>query len=148
MVLQNMTPVSLSKNIMEEKIMSATLYIKNTIEAVAFYQEAFGMTLGYNEKFPDGTYMHAELHKDGKEVFSVSEHDNEKQASYMRELVTNKVSPIASLGMGFATEEEVKRAYEFLMREGIAFREIGELPWNKCCADVLDKFGVYWYIHM
>ena len=31
--------------------MGATLYIKNTIEAVAFYTEAFGLTLGYNEKF-------------------------------------------------------------------------------------------------
>ena len=39
--------------------LGATLYIKNTIEAVAFYKEAFGMTLGYNEKCTDGTYLHA-----------------------------------------------------------------------------------------
>lgn len=58
--------------------LGATLYIKNTNEAVVFYQEAFGMTLGYNEKFSDGTYMHAELQKDGKTIFAVSEHNNEK----------------------------------------------------------------------
>lgn len=38
--------------------LGATLYIKNTVEAVEFYKEAFGMTLGYNERFPDGTFMH------------------------------------------------------------------------------------------
>lgn len=128
--------------------LGATLYIKNTSEAVVFYQEAFGMTLGYNEKFPDGTYMHAELQKDGKTIFAVSEHNNEKLVSDMRMQVANKISPIVSLGIGFATENEVQRAYEILMREGIAYREIGELPWSKCSADVLDKFGVYWYIYI
>ena len=128
--------------------LSATLYIKNTNEAVVFYQEAFGMTLGYNEKFPDGTYLHAELEIDGKTIFAVSEHNNEKLVSDMHMQVANKISPIVSLGIGFATENEVKRAYEFLMREGTAFREMGELPWSKCSADVLDKFGVYWYIYI
>ena len=33
-----------------------TLYINHTLEAVELYQEAFGLSLGYNEKFPDGTY--------------------------------------------------------------------------------------------
>ena len=48
--------------------LGATLYIKDTKEAVVFYQEAFGMTLGYNVKNPDGTYMHAELQKDGQTI--------------------------------------------------------------------------------
>lgn len=100
--------------------LGATLYIKNTNEAVVFYQEAFGMTLGYNEKFPDGSYMH----------------------------VAHKISPIVSLGISFVTENEVRQAYDYLMREGIAYREIGELPWSKCSADVLDKFGVYWYLYV
>lgn len=128
--------------------LGATLYIKNTVEAVAFYQEAFELSLGYCEKFPDGTYMHAELQKDGKTVFAISEHSNEKYVRDMHMQVANKISPIVSLGIGFATENEVKKAYDMLMREGTAFREIGELPWSKCSADVLDKFGVYWYIYM
>ena len=128
--------------------LGATLYIKNTNEAVVFYQEAFGLTLGYNEKFPDGTYMHAELQKDGKTIFAISEHNNEKLVSDMHMQVANKLSPVTSLGINFTTESEVKRAYEFLMREGTAFREIGELPWSKCSADVLDKYGVYWYIYI
>lgn len=33
--------------------LNVTLYIKNTVEAIDFYKEAFGMTLGCNEKFPN-----------------------------------------------------------------------------------------------
>ena len=128
--------------------LGATLYIKNTNEAVVFYQEAFGMTLGYCEKFPDGTYMHAELQKDGKTIFTVSEHNNEKLVLNMYLQVASRNSPIVSLGINLATENEVEKAYDYLMKEGIAYREIGELPWSKCSADVLDKFGVYWYIYM
>ncbi len=57
--------------------LGATLYIKNTIEGVAFYTEAFGLTLGYNEKFPDGTFMHASLLRNGQEIFAVSESRND-----------------------------------------------------------------------
>ena len=128
--------------------LGATLYIKNTNEAVAFYQEAFGMTLGYSEKFPDGTYLHAELQKDGKTIFAVSEHDNENLVSHMRAQVMDGICPTTSLGIGFSTVDEVKKAYECLLKEGVVYREIGELPWSKCSADVLDKYGIYWYIYM
>ncbi len=53
--------------------LGATLYIKNTIEAAEFYKEAFGMTLGYNEKFPDGTFIHVAMLKDGHEIFAISD---------------------------------------------------------------------------
>ncbi len=62
-----------------------TLYINNTLEAVKFYQEAFGLSLGYNEKFPDGTYMHAELTKNEVQVFAVSESKNNALVSAMHE---------------------------------------------------------------
>ena len=36
--------------------LGATLYIRNTAEAVGFYQEAFGLMLGYHEKYEDGSF--------------------------------------------------------------------------------------------
>ena len=51
----------------------ATMYVKNSLEAAAFYQEAFGLSLGIFEKHGDGTYIHAPLLKDGAEIFCVSE---------------------------------------------------------------------------
>lgn len=126
--------------------LGATLYIKNTIEAVEFYKEAFGMTLGYNEKFPDGTYLHAELQKNGQTIFAVSEHKNDELIAAMHRLASEKLWPTMSYGINFDTEEEVRKAYEALSKEGTILRPIGSLPWSACSADVLDKYGVYWYI--
>lgn len=125
-----------------------TLYINNTLEAVNFYQEAFGLSLGYNEKFPDGTYMHAELQKNGRNVFAVSESKNNALVSILHEFAKNGVPPTTSVGLKFDTEDEIKLAYNMLTTEGVAYRPLGPLPWSVCCADVLDKYGVYWYIYM
>ena len=126
--------------------LGATLYIKNTIEAVEFYKKAFGMTLGYYDKFPDGTYIHAELQKDGKTIFAISEYKNDELISTMHELARKRLWPTMSYGINFETEAEVQKAYEILSNEGTILREIGSLPWSACSADVLDKYGVYWYI--
>lgn len=48
------------------------------------------MTLSYYEKFPDGTYMRAELQKYGMTILAVSEHNNEKLVADMHMQVTNK----------------------------------------------------------
>lgn len=126
--------------------LGATLYIKNTTEAVEFYKEAFGLTLGYNEKFPDGTYMHAVLCKDGEEVFAVSESHNESFVEMMLKSDLNHSRPTMSYSLDFKNEDEVKKAYEMLAAEGNVLLPLGPLPWSACAADVVDKYGVYWYI--
>ncbi|MBQ8596351.1 MAG: VOC family protein [Lachnospiraceae bacterium] len=125
-----------------------TLYIQNTVEAVEFYKEAFGLTLGYNEKFPDGTYMHAELQKDGNTVFALSENKNRELVEVMHELAKTEISPTTSCGINFDTEDAINKAYDMLSKEGTVRRPLGALPWSVCSADVLDKYGVYWYIYM
>lgn len=125
-----------------------TLYIQNTVEAVEFYKKAFGLTLGYNEKFPDGTYMHAELQKDRNTVFAVSENQNDELVNVMHKLAKKEISPTTSCGINFDTEDDIKRAYDMLSEEGTVRRPLEPLPWSVCSADVLDKYGVYWYIYM
>ena len=131
---------------MLEMKLGATLYIKNTIEAVNFYKEAFGMTLGYNEKFPDGTFMHAVLLRDGNEVFAVSESQNEAFVNVMLTSSLKEARPTMSYGITFDNEDEVKKAYSMLAEGGKVLFPLGSLPWSSCCADVVDKYGVYWYI--
>lgn len=123
-----------------------TLYLKNSLEAVELYQEAFGLTLGEYAKFPDGTYMHAPLLKDGKEIFAVCESPNCNIVNVIHEAASNKVVPIASHGIDFDTEDEVKKAYEMLKEEGVIIRPLGPLPWDTCSADIVDKFGACWYL--
>ncbi|MGI6664611.1 MAG: VOC family protein [Christensenellaceae bacterium] len=111
------------------------VYIKNSTEAVAFYQEVFGLELGYHVKNPDGTYFHSELYKDDQEILSVveaSEHSAEEN--------------IVQLGMTLDSAAAVERAYALLSEGGTIKTPLGPLPWSPCAAEVKDKFGVWWYI--
>lgn len=126
--------------------LGATLYIKNTVEAVEFYKEAFGMSLGYNEKFQDGTYIHAVLLRDGHEVFAVSESRNDDFVNAMLSSSLKESRPTMSYGINFDNEDEVRKAYSMLVEGGKVLFPLGSLPWSSCCADVVDKYGVYWYI--
>lgn len=128
--------------------LSMTLYINHTLEAVEFYQKAFGLTLGYHEKFPDGTYLHAELQRDGKTIFAVCDTKSGEVADALHELAEKGQFPISNMGLDFDTEDEVERAYNMLKEEGVVRRPLGPLPWNPYNADVVDKYGVYWYLHI
>ena len=44
------------------------------------------------------------------------------------------------------TEEAVYNAFEVLSNGGVIIESIHELPWSSCCATVIDKFGVCWWI--
>lgn len=110
------------------------LCVKNSMEAVKLYQEAFGLELGYSMKNPDGSYFHSELSKDGV-GFSVVEADDEIS-----------MGNAVQLGVTLESEAEVQRAYELLSKDGIIKESIAPLPWSPLAAVVIDKFGVCWYI--
>jgi uncharacterized glyoxalase superfamily protein PhnB len=104
------------------------------------------MTLGYNDKFPDGTFLHAALLRDGQEVFAVSESRNDSFVNIMLTSSLKESRPTMSYGINFDSEDEVKKAYSILTEGGKVLLAIGSLPWSSCCAEVVDKYGVYWYI--
>lgn len=120
----------------------ATFYVKNSIEAVDFYMNAFGMTLGYNVKYDDGTFLHAELQKGDKTIFSISENKDEEIA---RAMLAAK-QPTMNCGINFDNDDELHHAYNMLSKDGHVLRELGPLPWSPLSADVVDKYGVCWYI--
>jgi uncharacterized glyoxalase superfamily protein PhnB len=126
--------------------LGATLYVKNSTEAVEYYKDAFGMTLGYSEKNPDGTFLHAALFRDGDEIFAVSESQNDNLVAIMLKSSMKYSRPTMSLGINFNTKEEVQKAYEILSAGGNVLLPLGSLPWSEYAADVVDKFGVCWYI--
>lgn len=128
--------------------LGATLYIKNTMEAVKFYEEAFGMTLGYHVKNPDGTFMHAALLRGEQEIFAISESQNEPLVNTMLTSTLKESRPTMSYGINFDNEEEVKKAYAMIEKEGNVLLPLGSLPWSSCCADIVDKYGVYWYLYL
>lgn len=44
------------------------------------------------------------------------------------------------------SEESVYNAINILSIGGVIINPIHELPWSKCCATVIDRFGVCWWI--
>jgi PhnB protein len=43
-------------------------------------------------------------------------------------------------------EEAVKKAYDILIEGGNILLPLGPLPWSTCSANVVDRFGIFWYI--
>lgn len=128
--------------------LGATLYIHHTQEAAYLYQRAFGLTLGYTALNPDGSYLHASLCRDGQEVFAISESRNDELVALLRRADIHTNRPIANLGIDLPTEEEVRRAFALLAEEGTVTLPLQSLPWCPLAAEVVDKYGVYWYIHL
>ena len=46
------------------------------------------------------------------------------------------------------TEESVYHAFQVLRDGGVIMEPIHALPWSKCCATVMDKFGVCVDLHL
>ena len=128
--------------------LGATLYVKNSIEAVELYKKAFGLTLGSDNmtpvKYPDGTYLHAPLFKNGHEIFDVSEES--RNNTLVEIMLTQGQRPVMTYGINFSTEQEVKNAFQLLSEGGRVASPLKSEPWSACSGEVVDKFGVYWYL--
>jgi len=124
--------------------LGATLYVQNSMEAVEFYCNAFNMTIGYNAKNDNGTYLHAELEKNGNSIFAVSESVDDQ----IRKMMLSAKQPTMSLGINLDNTEELYHAYSEIIKNGLIIRSIGSLPWSPCSADVVDRYGVCWYLYV
>ena len=57
-----------------------------------------------------------------------------------------------NFGVGIAVknnvdnEAELREAFAILSEDGFIVNPIGAVPWSPCCADVIDKFGISWWI--
>lgn len=114
------------------------IYVKNSPKAISLYQSAFGAELGYHVLNKDGTYFHAELHRNGESFCSVVEAKRDTYADQ---------HPI-ELGVDFDTRDQLELAFTLLAEGGRVEMEICELPWSPCAAIVCDQFGVKWFLSM
>ena len=114
------------------------IYVKNSPEAVALYQAAFGLEFGYHVLNKDGTYFHSELLRGGEPFCSVVE---AKEDTFAQR------HPI-ELGVDFTSRAALEKAFALLADGGRVDMEIGELPWSPCAAIVTDRFGVRWFLSL
>lgn len=114
------------------------IYVKDSPAAVALYQAAFGLELGYHVLNEDGTFFHSELSRQGVPFCSVVE---AKQDTFAQ------LHPI-ELGVEFSSRDELLKAFTLLSDEGRVELDVCELPWSPCAAIVADRFGVRWFLSM
>ncbi|MCL2884888.1 MAG: hypothetical protein FWF49_05325 [Oscillospiraceae bacterium] len=124
--------------------MGVGISVKNNVEAVELYKKVFGLETGILDVFTEGEYcgqyQHAELMKDGAVLFAVQSLEKERQDF-------NPEKQIINFGAYFDTKEELREAFDLLSDGGIVKNPFGTvMPWSPCCASVIDKFGISWWI--
>lgn len=111
------------------------IYIKNSKEAVPFYEKAFGVAVENVHKNDDGSYMHAELNLFGQ-VLALSE--------------TLDESSVSGNTMQFClhfTESEshiIKNAYKTLSEDADIKFPLGPCFFSPYMFGIIDKFGINW----
>ena len=118
-----------------EPFIGIGLYVKDSIKAVKMYQDAFGLTLGYHVLNDDGTFFHSELNKNGKPMLSVVQSSDPVAQN----------NPV-HLGYTFDDKEELLHAFNVLKNDGAVMMGLCELPWSPCAAEIVDQFGIRWYL--
>ncbi len=120
------------------------VYVKNSIEAAETYCKAFGAEITLEMKNADGTeYEHCELSVDGEGFLALAEAKNPCDVEFVHKM---KWETMTFNVFEMGTVERVRRAFDVLSDGGAVIDEIHELPWSKCCATVIDKYGVCWWI--
>lgn len=118
------------------------VYARGSLQAVEDYCKAFGLTVTFSVKNDEGTeYCHCELSKDGQLFMAVSEAPSACDSSPKTQWQTMAFN-VYEMG----SEEAVRTAFDVLSAGGTVIDPVGPCPWNDCCANVVDKYGVFWWI--
>ncbi len=120
------------------------VYVKNSLEAADLYCDAFGAEITCKIKDAAETaYEHCELSVNGEGFLALAEAANPCDISVIHKMKwTTMTFNVFEMG----SEEAVCHAFHTLRNGGVVIEPIHEVPWSKCCATVIDKFGVCWWI--
>ena len=117
------------------------VYVKGSFEAVERYCDAFGAKIGLNFISPENTYEHCELMINDQLFMAVSEAPDDCERTKGQAWQTTAFN-VYEMG----SEEAVRHAFEILSDGGVVIHPLGPCDWNTYCADIVDKFGVFWWI--
>ena len=120
------------------------VYVKNSLEAANFYCKAFGAEI--TRAFPnaDGTaYEHCELSVNGEGFLALAEAANPCDVAFLHKM---KWETMTFNVFEMGSEAAVRHAFDVLREGGAVIDPIHALPWSSCCATVIDKYGVCWWI--
>ncbi len=120
------------------------VYVKNSMEAAKTYCKAFGAEITFEIKDSHETaYEHCELSVNGESFLAISEAQNPCDVALVHKM---KWETMTFNVFEMGTEERVRRAFDVLRDGGVVLEDIHEVPWNRYCATVIDKYGVCWWL--
>ena len=115
------------------------VYIKNSDQAVEFYQDVFDAEVMVYGKNEDGTIVHAEQNIFGQ-IFAFCEIPEP-------EAVTGNTMQFC-LDFGEGNEDIVQRIYDKLKEGAKSYTPLGPCDWTPLFTDITDKYGVRWCIFL
>jgi Uncharacterized protein conserved in bacteria len=121
---------------------SSQVYVRGSVEAAEMYCNAFGAEI--HLKIMDESqkaYAHCELFVNGQLFLAVSEAPAVCAAGPKTVWQTMAFN-VYEMG----SEAAVRRAYDILRDGGTVIDPVGPCPWNPYCSNLIDKFGVFWWI--
>ena len=120
------------------------VYVINSMEAVETYCRAFGAKVTFEIKNDAQTaYEHCELSVNSEPILAVAEALEFYDVSVIHRM---KWQTMTFNAFELGSTDAVKNAFDVLRDGGVVIEEIHEVPWNKCCATVIDRYGVCWWI--
>jgi len=120
--------------------MEGHMSVKNLAETYSFYKRVFGMEQVHHHGYDI-------LVLNGEHFFSIFEMSAEDAKEYdvQRINLARKLFRLQA-SFGCETEDEVKRMYQAILDEGGKGDPPAPRPWAACAIDVVDKYGVQWFI--
>lgn len=120
------------------------VYVKNSLEAAQKYCQAFGAEITFAIKDPEGAaYEHCELSVHGEGILALSEAQNPCDVEFVHKM---KWETMTFNAFELGSEEAVEQAFRVLSDGGVVLEPIHQVPWSPCCATVIDKYGVCWWL--
>lgn len=121
---------------------SSQVYVRGSVEAVEMYRRAFGAEIHLQiMDESQKAYAHCELFVNGQLFLAVSEAPAVCAAGPKTVWQTMAFN-VYEMG----SEAAVRRAYDILRDGGTVIDPVGPCPWNPYCSNLIDKFGVFWWI--
>jgi uncharacterized glyoxalase superfamily protein PhnB len=121
---------------------SSQVYVRSSVEAVGIYCRAFNLEKGIafmNDE--QNEYQHCELMRNGELFMAVSEAPKECDTSQKTVWQT-----MAFNVYDMRSEEAVRQAFDILKEGGTVIDPPGSCAWNAYCSNLIDRFGVFWWI--
>jgi len=131
-------------------IMGNHVFVRNGVEAVRFYKEAFNLTDEGELWLDDEGYLvHRELLRDGKLFFSISD-ERHVSDTLKKVKFSDCVKQTMMFMVCFDKEDDLRKAYRVLTDDNSnPYEELLDNPDGtiKNAVEVIDKFGVFWWLY-